>query len=91
MVKILILTFPNFAIYSQLCMLQKNLLSSNIVIEMVSGYVTTEQGIENDNNNNQSRVYKLGLWLLVDSKDILYCFALFILRRQFYMLLLDCN
>ena len=44
---------------------------------MLSGYVITEQGIEIDNNNNQSRVSKLGLWLPVDSKDILYCFALF--------------
>lgn len=54
---------------------------------MVSGCVITEWGIENGNNNNLSRMSKLGLWLPVDSKDILYCFALFILRRQFYMLL----
>lgn len=44
---------------------------------MLSGYVITEQGIEIGNNNNQNRVSKVGLWLPVDSKDILYCFALF--------------
>ena len=84
MVKILVLTFCNILtnVY-----VTKNILPSNIIIEMVSGCVITEWGIENGNNNNLSRMSKLGLWLPVDSKDILYCFALFILRRQFYMLL----
>ena len=46
-----------------------------MVIEMVNGYVTTEPGIE-DGNNNENREPKFGLWLLVDSKDILFSTAL---------------